>query len=65
MIRPTNTPQYFSVVERANRAIGEMAEAMRKFALMSEWKWGYTRKYAAFIQNCCPTKSNPENLTPY
>ena len=44
MIGPANTPQYFSVVERANRTIGEMAEAMHKFTQMSEYNWGYICK---------------------
>ena len=65
MIGPANTPRYFSVVERANRSIEEMAEAMRKFAQMSECQWGCARKYAAFIRNRCPTKSHPDNMTPY
>ena len=49
MIGPANTPQYFSVVERANRTIGKMAEAIHKFAQMSECYGGYARKSAAFI----------------
>ena len=39
MIGPADTPQYFSVVERANRTIGEMAESMRKFAQMTDSAW--------------------------
>ena len=34
MIGPAYTPRYFSVVEKANRTIGEMAESLRKFAQM-------------------------------
>ena len=40
MIGPADTPQYFSVVERANRTTGEMAESMRKFAQMPDSAWG-------------------------
>ena len=43
-IGPTDTFQYFSVVERANRTIGERAESMRKFAQMPNSAWGYARK---------------------
>ena len=50
MVGPPNTPQYFSIVERANRTIGEMAEAMRKFAMMTDSSWGYAQKYAAYVQ---------------
>ena len=65
MIGPAGTPQYFSNVERANRTIGEMAEAMRKYSNMPDNPWGYARKYAAFLRNRCSTKSNPGNITPY
>ena len=65
VVGPPNTPQYFSIVERANRTIGEMAEAMRKFAMMADSSWGYARKYAAYVRNRCPTKSNPGNITPF
>ena len=38
MVGPPNTPQYFSIVERANRTIniGEMAKATRKFAMIAD-----------------------------
>ena len=42
-----------------------MEESMRKFAQMTNSAWGYARKYAAFIQNRCPAKSNLNNLTTY
>ena len=65
MIGPTGTSQYFSIVERANQTIGEMVEAMHKFSNIPDNSWGYARKYAAFLRNRCPTKSNPGNITPY
>ena len=65
MSRPADTPQYFSMVERANRTIVEMSESMRKIAQMTDSAWGYARKCAAYIRNRCPTKSNLNNMNSY
>ena len=42
-----------------------MAKFLRKAAQMPDSAWGYARKYAAYIRNRCPTKSNLNNMTPY
>ena len=39
MIGPAGTPQYFSIVERANQTIGEIADSMRKYSNMPENSW--------------------------
>ena len=44
MIGPAGTPQYFFIVERANRTIGEMTEAMHKHSNMPDNSGGYMQE---------------------
>ena len=46
---PAHTSRYNAMAERANRTIGEMAEALRIYAGLSGSFWGYSRKHAAFL----------------
>ena len=62
---PAHTSQYNAIAERANRTIGEMAEALRIYAHLAPRFWGYARKHAAFLRNRCPSKSNPGKRTPF
>jgi hypothetical protein len=64
-LAPARTPQHNAISERANRTIGEMSQALRIYANLPYSYWGYARKYAAFIRNRCPTKSNPGFRTPF
>ena len=62
---PARTSEYNGIAERANRTIGEMAQALRIYASLPPAFWGYARKCAAYIRNRCPSKSNPASRTPF
>jgi hypothetical protein len=62
---PSHTPQFQGKVERMNRTIGEMAHAMRSAADMSLCFWGLAWEMAVYVRNRCPTRANPNNITPY